>query len=137
MCTQLASYSVPETLHHDDLGPGNVRVGTNGQFVFFDWGDTAVAHPFCSAFIPLRVARLVFDAPEQVLDRLRDAYLTPWREFGSLEQLRTAFALAHRLGALQRALTWYDIVPRLDPASRWEYADSPGYFLLHFFDGRE
>jgi aminoglycoside phosphotransferase (APT) family kinase protein len=137
MCAELASYGIPETLHHDDLGPGNVLDRTNGQFVSFDWGDSAVTHPFCSAFIPLRVARLVYDAPLQVLERLRDAYLARWLEFGPLEHLRTAFSLAHRLGALQRALTWYEGVPQLDPASRWEFADAPGYFLLHFFDGRE
>jgi hypothetical protein len=137
LCGALAAFGLPETLHHDDLGPGNALVASDGRFVFADWGDSGVAHPFSSAFIPLRVARLVYEAPGPVLDRLRDAYLTRWRDYGPADRLRGAFVLAHRLGALQRALTWYAGVPQLDPTVRWEHADAPAYFLLHFFDGRE
>lgn len=137
LCSALAAFGLPEALHHDDLGPGNVLVGSDGRFVFADWGDSAVAHPFCSAFIPLRVARLVYDAPGPVLDRLREAYLTRWLDYGPAGRMREAFVLAHRLGALQRALTWHAGVPQLDPTARLEHADAPAYFLLHFLDGRE
>ena len=137
MCAQLSASGVPATIHHDDLGPGNALLGPDGRFVYFDWAESAVAHPFCSLFIPLRAARLLYDAPDVILDRLRDAYLSCWPEYGTPQRLRGDFEIAHRLGSLLRALTWRAAVSDLGPTTRWQYADSSAYFLLHFLDGRE
>jgi hypothetical protein len=137
MCDELASSGPAETLHHDDLGPGNVLVAPDGRFVFFDWGDVAVTHPFCSAFIPLRWARLVYHLSTAALDQLRDAYLSRWPEYGPPQRQRAAFAIAHRLGALHRALTWRAFMPHLNQSARWEYADAPAYFARHFLDGSD
>lgn len=42
---KLAGYGLPETIQHDDLHDGNVFV-RDGGYVFFDWGDACITHPF-------------------------------------------------------------------------------------------
>jgi hypothetical protein len=49
LCQQMAQYKVPATLVHGDLHMSNVaRRGEH--FVFFDWSDACVAHPFLGIF---------------------------------------------------------------------------------------
>jgi len=56
MCEELANYGIPETLHHDDLHAGNIMVREE-RFVFFDWAESFIAHPFYSLAIIRRYAR--------------------------------------------------------------------------------
>jgi hypothetical protein len=132
MCAELAAYGVPETLHNDDFYPGNVLVAPDGRYRFFDWAESAVTHPFCSMMIALRWARLVIGSDDATLDRLRDAYLEPWTRFALLPALREAFALAHRLGYLTRALTYYQLLSGLEPRLRPEYAGVVPYWVRLF-----
>ena len=101
MCGELAAYGIPETIQHDDLHDGQVFV-RNGRYLFFDWGDSCVSHPFHSLTVALRATAAKFDlepgGPE--LQRLRDAYLEP---FGDL---REAADLAYWTGTVGRALAW-------------------------------
>lgn len=131
LCARLAAYGIPETLHHDDLGPGNVLEGPAG-LAFFDWAESAVTHPFCSLMIPLRWARLVQECDDAALDTLRDAYLAPWADYGSPEELRAALGLAHRLAYLCRALTYAHLLAAMEPRAAWEMADAPAYWLRLF-----
>ena len=131
MCTKLASYNIPETLHHDDLHGNNVL--WNGEtYIFFDWSDSAITHPFCSLFVVLRVAKLVLKFDEETQNRLIDAYLMQWTRYAPMEQLREAFTIAHRLGALQRSLTYYYLIKSLEPSMREDYEDALPYFLRVF-----
>lgn len=132
LCDRLAAYGIPETLHHDDLGPGNVLESSSGGFVFFDWAESAVTHPFCSLMIPLRWAAIVQECDDAALDGLRDAYLAPWAEHRAPGELRAALGLAHRLGYLCRALTYADLLAHMEPRLRWEFADAPAYWLRLF-----
>ena len=45
MCHELANYAIPQTLVHGDLHSGNIAV-QNDNFIYFDWTDCCVAHPF-------------------------------------------------------------------------------------------
>lgn len=140
LCEQLASYRIPETLQHDDLHSSNVFV-RDGHYFFFDWSDSCVAHPFFTMVCTLRSIayhfELVDKAPE--LAQLIDLYLEQWTNYGSRENLLDAFKLAHRLGMVCRALTWYRIVSDLDAPFKKEHAESvPGWlqeFLNHPGDG--
>ncbi|MGW5343245.1 hypothetical protein [Streptomyces sp. NPDC004050] len=81
-----------------------------GRFTFFDWGDAAVSHPFCSLLVPARAARARYGAG--MLPRLRDAYLEPWAGDGATAgELRRAVSLAWRLGAIGRAASWGRVFP--------------------------
>jgi phosphotransferase family enzyme len=101
LCRELAAYGIAETIQHDDLHDGQVFV-RNGRYVFFDWGDSCISHPFHSLTVNLRAAAAKLDlepgGPE--VRRLRDAYLEP---FGGLGE---AADLAYRTGTVGRALAW-------------------------------
>ena len=47
MCQALDALGIPETIQHDDLHDGQVFV-RDGTYLFFDWGDSCVSHPFFS-----------------------------------------------------------------------------------------
>jgi hypothetical protein len=136
LCAQLAAYGIPETLHHDDLHPGNV-LERDGVRVFFDWAEVAVTHPFCSLMVALRWPKYRLDTSEEELAALRDAYLDEWRAYGSLEDLRAAAALAERLGALHRALTWHAFLAQTEPAPGARYRDNPPGWLKIFTFGED
>jgi hypothetical protein len=124
-CRELAAYGLPETIQHDDLHDGQVFV-RDGRFLFFDWGDSCVSHPFYTLVVTLAVLayrlELDHDAPE--LDRFRDAYLEPWTRFRPRSELEQAYPLAHRLGVLCRGLTWRSVVAVLPQPLRDEEADA-------------
>jgi hypothetical protein len=124
MCDNLAAYGLPETIQHDDFHDGQVFV-REGGYLFFDWGDACVAHPFFTLSVTLRVLAhklgLEIGAPE--LDRFRDAYLEPWMAYRPRAELVAAFPTAYRLGGVCRALTWNLVVGHLPPPFDEEYAD--------------
>jgi len=106
-CADLASLEIADTVQHNDLHQGNVLI-RDGHAVVFDWGDACVSHPFLSLAVTMRFAASRAGLPEEApaILALRDAYLEPWSGHGTAEDLRTAAALARRLGELSRTLTW-------------------------------
>lgn len=124
-CRELAAYGLPETIQHDDLHDGQVFV-RDGRFLFFDWGDACVSHPFYTLVVTLAVLayrlELDHDAPE--LDRFRHAYLEPWTRFRTRSELEQAYPLAYRLGVLCRGLTWRSVVAVLPQPLRDDEADA-------------
>ncbi|MFF9587527.1 phosphotransferase [Streptomyces achromogenes] len=109
-CAELAAAGIPDTLDHADLHDGQLLRPAPGRFTFFDWGDAAVTHPFCSLRVPAERARDHY-GPE-VLPRLLDAYLEPWTGDGrTTAGLRRAAGLAWRLSALGRAASWGRMFP--------------------------
>ncbi len=113
LCSELAGYQLPATLHHGDLHDGNVLVH-GGRYRFFDWGNSVVAHPFFSLRTTLKSARYTFDLGDDAgeLARLRDCYLEPWLRYASRRDLLVALELAHSVGMVSNALTWYDVLSR-------------------------
>jgi hypothetical protein len=101
MCRELAAYRIPETIQHDDLHDGQVFI-RDGRYLFFDWGDSCVSHPFHSLTVALRAAAAKFDLEPggAELKRLRDAYLEPYGEPPE------AAELAYWTGTVGRALAW-------------------------------
>ncbi|EST36159.1 phosphotransferase [Streptomyces roseochromogenus] len=111
---ELASAGIEDTLDHADLHDGQLFRPAPGRCTFFDWGDAAVSHPFCSLRIPVEKARARYGP--QVLPRLLDAYLEPWTAPGrTAADLRRAAHLAWRLSALGRAAAWGRTFP--DPSA--------------------
>ncbi|MGN5381688.1 aminoglycoside phosphotransferase family protein [Streptomyces lasalocidi] len=109
-CAELASLGVDDTLDHADLHDGQLFWPAPDRFTFFDWGDAAVSHPFCSLRIPAEKAMARY-GPD-VLPRLLDAYLEPWTGPGrTLADLRRAARLGWRLSALSRAASWGRVFP--------------------------
>jgi hypothetical protein len=132
MCSELAAYGIPETIQHDDLHDGNVFV-RDGQYVFFDWGDACVSHPFHSLTVILRAVawRLRLEPGGRELVRLRDAYLEP---FGGGD-LADAADLAYHTGTIARAHAWYRFVSAREPELRGDDAEGVPYGLKRFLAG--
>ena len=125
LCQELAAHGLPETIQHDDLHGGNVFV-RDGGYVFFDWGDACVSHPFFSLHVTLRVLahELGVDEGSRELDRFRDAYLEPWTRFERRSDLLRAARPADLLGGICRALGWQLVVSALPTQLRGDYADA-------------
>lgn len=133
LCTDLAAFSIPETLHHGDLHDGNI-FWRHEQPVFFDWGDASITHPFFSlrtVFVSVEIS--LNTAPDSpVHSRLRDTYLRSWSSFASPDILLQAFKLAQVLAPIISALSWYRALRSVDIVSRREYGRAVHLLLREF-----
>jgi hypothetical protein len=103
LCRELASYDVPDTIEHGNLGAGCV-LGTLAGPVFLDWTDCSIAHPFFSpATLMADAAALLPASSHESRRRLRDSYLAAWSRYGSHDDLCRAFDIARILAPLHSA----------------------------------
>jgi phosphotransferase family enzyme len=134
---ELVDYGIPETIQHDDFHDGNVFV-RDGRYVFFDWGDSCVSHPFHTLVVTFRAIAHRFEldvkpgGPE--LLRLRDAYLEPFAGYGTHDELVAAVDLAHLTGTVGRALAWHRFVSAREPEFRADDAEAVPYGLKRLLD---
>lgn len=128
LSTELADRGIPDSLQHDDLHDENT-FWRDRAYVFFDWGDACVSHPFHTLVVTLRALayRLGLEPGSPPLVRLRDAYLEPWEASGTRAELVATAELARRTGTLQRALAWYATVLAMPRQRRAEEQDSVPY----------
>src|SRR5215217_2974525 len=121
-CAELASFAVPPTLVHGDLHLGNVARSA-GSYLFFDWTDACVAHPFFDTIS-------IFEAKDpNVQARLRNSYLGVWAAYEPIERLLEAWELAMTLCALHQAVSYQHIVATLEVTSKPELAPGLSYWL--------
>jgi hypothetical protein len=107
LCEQLASVGIAESIQHDDLHDAQVLT-RNGGYVFFDWGDSCVSHPFFTMSVTLEgVISWGLDDVESSVDLqpFRAAYLEPFTTIAPRRELDSALDAALRLGWICRALT--------------------------------
>lgn len=135
LCGQLAGYGLPETIAHEEVHENNVLV-RDGRYIFTDWSDSSVAHPFFTMLVTLRSVahwlKLDEDVPEMI--HLRDAYLEPWTKFETRGKLLAAFELAYRLAMVNRALSWHHGAGALSKKHKEPYADSVPGWLQDFLN---
>ena len=125
MCRRLEAVGVPETVQHDDLHDGQVFV-RDGSYLFLDWGDSCVSHPFFSMSVTLEGALAWgLDDVEGSVDitPFRDSYLQPFERFADREELRAAHDTALRLGWISRALSVQMFGVSADPGVQAEWAE--------------
>lgn len=122
-CAELAGYGIPDTLHHDDLHPGNIFIG-GGRVTIADWAETCVAHPFFTMRMTLlwsaHFAGLPNDAPSIL--KMRDAFLEPWTSFASRDDVSRAYQLSERLAILSHARVWHRVIVALTGEERRQHA---------------
>lgn len=90
---QLRGLNIPDTLVHGDLSPRNIYIRDQG-FVYFDWSDTCISHPF---FDLIRfLYEIEKDLPDVAEARslIRNAYLAPWTIYAPMEKLVSNFEFA-------------------------------------------
>jgi len=121
---ELAAYGIPETIQHDDLHDGQIFV-QGDRFLFFDWGDSCVSHPFFTMVVTLAVLAWRLDVPHEdpALEAFRDAYLEGWTRFATRAELGRAYPVSYRLGVLCRGLTWRMVVGALPRPLRDDESD--------------
>jgi hypothetical protein len=117
LCVQMAQYNVPATLVHGDLHMSNIaRRGE--QFVFFDWSDACIAHPF------LDMIAVLHEKDNVLQTRLRDAYLAHWTGYEPMDRLLALWQMAYPLCALHQAVSYRYIAQHVEtgyshPMIRW------------------
>ena len=116
-CAELAGHAVPPSIVHGDLHLSNVARGPGG-YLFFDWTDACVAHPFLD-LATIRRGTAFTDAvcEDELRERLREAYLPEWASFEPPGRLARAWELAAPLGALHQAVSYRSLAtqPPMDP----------------------
>lgn len=134
-CATLARLGVPETIQHDDLHDGQVFV-RDGDYLFFDWGDACVAHPFLTMAVTLEgvLSWGLDDVADSVdVTPFRDAYLEPFATVADPVELAAGLAIALRLGWLSRALD--QLVTGEAPGGAGEHREAIGVRLRMFLAG--
>lgn len=126
-CAELGGYNIPLSLEHGDLWASNIVVKEEG-FLYFDWSDCSIAHPFFSLTVFYGETGVELPSSPEIEARLRDSYLQPWIRFEPPDRLRHAFEIAQVLAPLHGALGYYThILPNM--AHKWEMENMPPFFL--------
>ncbi|HET7011792.1 MAG TPA: phosphotransferase [Anaerolineales bacterium] len=128
-CQELAAFSLPTTLVHEEVHDANVLVRPGGGPVFVDWGDSSVGHPFFSVLVMLRHAAYRQNIPESdpAIQRLQEVYLEGWTSFGSIAELRRAASIAYRLAMVVRSLAYEAVFGPLRESFRIENDSTSGW----------
>ena len=134
LCSQLASYKIPETLVHGDVHLNNVALYKD-NYIFFDWTDSCIAHPFFDLFElfiesdrKTLLGRITGLWKQKYKKRLRDRYLSQWTEYEPRERLLDAWKIAKPLCFLHHAVTYQYMLSNLEPRAKQEINALP-YFL--------
>ena len=114
--------TIPASLAHEEFQDHNILL-LDGSPVVIDWAEAVVEHPFCGLVNTFRglVDRWGFEAGDQRLLRLRDAYLEPWTVFAPTPDLVELFELAYPLGMLCRAFSWDRLLESTPASSGGEF----------------
>lgn len=125
-CIDLTAYGIPASLEHGDFWGGQIVVSSRKP-IFIDWSDSSISHPFFSLYF-LHDADIELPDVLDVRERLRDAYLQPWRAYEPLDKLIQAYELAMRLAPLHHALIYHQhILPHMQ--NRWEMQNMMAFYL--------
>lgn len=112
MCAELATSPVQATIDHGDFHDDQIFALPDGSHRFFDWGDSSIAHPFTTLHSPIQTAERDYGVGTSAVDALVSAYLERWDRDDP--DARRSIALADRLGAIGRAVTWTRLFPGND-----------------------
>jgi aminoglycoside phosphotransferase (APT) family kinase protein len=126
MCEELAGYAVPQTLVHGDFHGGNIMID-DGNYIFFDWTDACIAHPFFD--LPTLFDSYTPENIQAAAISLRDEYLRVWAGCEPPERLVEAFTLGYKLGMLHQAISYQHIIESLEPSAKRDLEGGLGYWL--------
>lgn len=125
LCSQLASYQIPQTLIHGDLHLGNVAFYQD-NYLFFDWTDCCISHPF---FDMIELFFYSKNKPSSKLKDLQKEYLVQWTAYEPMSRLLEAWKIAKPLCALHHAVSYQYIVACLEPRAKQELSNALPRFL--------
>jgi len=121
-CERLAAGAVPDALVHGDLHLSNVA-GHGDAYVFFDWTDACLTHPFLDLLVVL------FEEDAELRQSLRDAYLGVWADLAPEGELLELWALAEPLASLNQVLSYRSIAVNVERKAAPEFDSMIPYWL--------
>jgi hypothetical protein len=130
-CARLSQAGIPDSLNHGDLHDANIFL-QDGGYVFLDWGDASLTHPFFSlrtAYVSLENT-LGFEEDAPIFDRLRDGYLDAWEALYDRKRLTDTFDLAKKLWSLASLLSWHQSLAAYPAQERRAYLPAIPALLL-------
>ncbi|MCL1098679.1 phosphotransferase family protein [Shewanella gelidii] len=95
----LQIFELPESLVHGDLHIENIARKHN-SFMFFDWSDACISHPFIDGTYIYRMAK------SKEKDKIVNAYLAPWHDFLPIERLTCAWQTAEIVCYAHQAVSY-------------------------------
>ena len=122
MCERLAAGTVPDALVHGDLHLSNVA-GDGDAYVFFDWTDACLTHPFLDLLVVL------FEEDADLRQSLRDAYLGVWAGVAPEGELLELWELAEPLASLNQVLSYRSIAANVERGAAPEFDSMIPYWL--------
>lgn len=100
VCQELSQLGIPNTLVHGDLSPRNIYIRDIASatlrergFVYFDWSDTCISHPFFDLIRFLYEIEKDLPHLPDARSRIRNAYLEPWTIYAPMAELISTFEL--------------------------------------------
>lgn len=132
MLEKLASLRVPHTLVHGDLSPRNIYVTEKDKnyYVYLDWSDSCISHPF---FDLVRfLYEIEMDLPEyyNARERLRNAYLEPWKIYEPMERLIPAFEQASEtLVSIYEAISERQLLQKIETQLQWSNKTAVTFYI--------
>ena len=126
---ELDAFGLPMSIMHGDLNSNNVALTKVGQFIYYDWTDLTVSHPFLDldAFLNWG-SRFEKEIPDWQV-RVSNAYLEAWTVYLPMDQLIQAFEIAAGLAIMVQALNYYWIFTKIEASGRWEFEDFVSYYF--------
>jgi hypothetical protein len=134
MCRQLAGFNIPASLHHNDLHDANIFVDED-RYLFYDWGDSSVSHPFFSlrtVFVSIENT-FGFQEGHPIFEDLASDYLDAWRDYESKEDLLRAFEISRRLWSISSAVKYQTLQVHME-SIRNDFADAVPGLLQEFLE---
>jgi hypothetical protein len=134
LCQRLATYSIPDSLHHNDLHDGNIFI-RNGRYLFFDWGDSSISHPFFSMRTVSVSIEYTFGLEENdpLIEEFGRGYLDHWSEFESQENLHKAYDIAKRIWSISTAVKYWTYLCQIERV-RDDFKDALPSLMKEFLE---
>lgn len=129
LCTDLASYKIPETLSHCDFQENNMLLDKKtGEISIIDWGETVISHPFFSLNGCLWNLTYfhALKQTEQKYAILQSECVAPWVMDYKEIPLIKAFDLANQLLGIYAALAYQRIYMATQGQQKTVQQEHPG-----------
>jgi aminoglycoside phosphotransferase len=130
---RLAAGTIPTTIEHGDLWPGNILVNQTGCAII-DWEDVRLAHPFFSV-APLIAGMDTYQPTMNLpgaLDRFREIYIAAFVRFGRPDELRETFSIALPIAMLEIAIRYWHEPPLTVAVNPWMRTAVPYFTSLPY-----
>jgi hypothetical protein len=121
-CAEWEACGIPCTLEHGDFHGRNVAFTGDG-FVYYDWTDGCIAHPFVCLTTALEEVEPTWH------DAIEQAYVFEWSELSEQPRLQRALELSRVLGALHIAISYQEIRHATEPRLRGELGGALPFYV--------